>query len=212
MSFLSLKWVGRAISNNDTLGRLAYQLRLHEHARLDLHDLIQVQDWNTQCPVSPPKPLADLFEAYTGAVYEEKGWAATFEWLQDLFEPLIAASTEDFHNTEPNIPAHWHSPPMVPEESYCQQMLLEYLITKGEFLASSAQETLDALPPSSIFIFASNGSLGNDCDKVEVADHLIRYWICSIFVKLNPEMQKATAKAAHLVTVSSNQAVPVGTM
>ncbi|KAF8241030.1 hypothetical protein L208DRAFT_1463488 [Tricholoma matsutake] len=35
-------WVGRVISNNDTLGRLAYQLQLHEQARLDLHDLFQV--------------------------------------------------------------------------------------------------------------------------------------------------------------------------
>jgi hypothetical protein len=199
--FPFLKWVGRVISNNDTLGRLAYQLELNEHARLDLLDTIQVNDWNPQCCDSPPKPLADLFEAFTGAVYEEKGWNVTFQWLENLYKPLITAATEDFHNSAPNIPPHWHAPPMVPEDSYCQEMLLDYLSHKGEFLASSAQEALDALPLSSIFIFASNGSLGNDCDKVEVADHLIRYWICSIFVQLNPEMQQATAKAAHLVTV-----------
>ena len=180
---------------------MAYQLGLHEHARLDLLDLFQVQDWKPECCVSPPKPLADLFEAYTGAVYEEKGWNVTFQWLQSLYRPLIAVATEDFYNSSPSIPAHWHASPMIPEDSYCQEMLLDYLNNKGEFFRSSAQEALDALPPSSIFIFASNGTLANDCDKVEVADHLIRYWICSIFVHLNPEMQQATAKAAHLVTV-----------
>jgi hypothetical protein len=136
-----------------------------------------------------------------GAVYEEKGWNVTVQWLQTLYRPLIAAATEDFHNSAPSIPAHWHTPSMAPEGSHHQAMLLDYLNYKGEFLASCAHEALDALPLSSIFVFAPNGSLGNDCDKVEIADHIIRYWICSIFVQLNPEMQQATAKAAHLVTV-----------
>jgi hypothetical protein len=48
-------------------------------------------------------------------------------------------------------------------------MLLDYLKHKGEFLASCAHEALDVLPLPSIPVFAPNGSLGNDCDKVEVA-------------------------------------------
>lgn len=183
---LLCQWVTRVLTNNDTLGRLGYQLGLGQQARFSGSDARNVVDsWKPSETSRPPKALADLFEAYVGAVYKEKGWIATFSWLKCLFQPLLLAATNDFSRDEPRVPDSWIRAEFYDEYPLAHDSLSEYL--KGHpLIVDDAQESLQALPPSSIFFFNRTGHLANDCEKVEVATHLIDLWICRIFTEDNP--------------------------
>ncbi|PFH51131.1 hypothetical protein AMATHDRAFT_3268 [Amanita thiersii Skay4041] len=141
--------VGRMVSNNDTLGRVAYHLRLAEQAQLDTTDYC-VKNWTPQDTYSPPKGLADLFESYVGAIYEEHGFDVAMRWLEPVFTPLIEAATEDFMaSDDPDKKYdHWLIHQDIPEHSSQQDMLLDYFNYKCTFFSEKAQEALDFLPPS----------------------------------------------------------------
>ena len=196
------QFVGRVLSNNDTLGRIAYQLDLHKDAHLDQRDEFDVAEWSPRHTISPPKALADLFESYAGAVYEEHGWERVMDWLKQIFTPLLKPATEDFDrrsDTGRKFFDSWQSADQ--ELQDYQERILDYLEFKSKFLTEAAQSTLDALPASTQFIFSKDGSLGIDADKAELGTHLVNFWICKIFIRVYPHLHQATHKGAHLITV-----------
>lgn len=197
--------MGRALCNNDTIGRLAYQYRLHEEAIFNYHDDNEVKEWDPRHSLAPPKALADLFEAYVGALYEENGWNTMMTWLTALYKPLIQVATEDFLQkggdaTRP-LTESKSTKLLLAEVAGCQTRLLDYLNFKGPTLIESGQAALDALPPATQFFFSSDGSLVNDSDRAELATHLINFWICKIFIRVYPQLLQATYRGAHLITV-----------
>ncbi|KAF9444198.1 hypothetical protein P691DRAFT_678068 [Macrolepiota fuliginosa MF-IS2] len=197
------KVVDRAVSSNDTLGRLAYQLHLHRKARLDDIDSEDVFGWGPQHYTSPPKALADLFEAYAGAVYEEHGWDATKEWLETLFTPLIEKATED-HLKQSVLPGYLTQAIYISHElldnPVHQEKLHDYLEFKAKQFLTMAEPALSALPQSTKFVFGAKGDIGNDRDMVEIATHLVKFWVCEIFMSLYPENREALLKGPHLVS------------
>ncbi|KAG5645159.1 hypothetical protein DXG03_006783 [Asterophora parasitica] len=147
------QWLARRLSSNDTLGRIAWQLRLDTHpsTRLDLPDARQIRAWtpnthlNTHPGAAPPKALADLFEAYVGAVYcypapssapappgaRFSAWPATYALLAPLLSPLLTAATHDVLFTlspeEHDVPAHWLTPDALPWSDRTQCELLAWI-------------------------------------------------------------------------------------
>jgi len=196
--------VGRVLCNNDTLGRIAYQTILHAEAIFGFHDKKRVKDWRPEDDVVPPKALADIFEAYVGAVYEEHGWDIVYGWLQTLYQPLIKIATEDFlAKTLLPIPDNGSKSidDMPRELVVYQARVWDYLYFKRSFLTEHGVISVDALPPSTQFLFSPSGELVNDSDRAEVAINLINFWICKIFMRVFPHLLEATYKGSHLVTV-----------
>ncbi|KAF8208187.1 ribonuclease III domain-containing protein, partial [Mycena galopus ATCC 62051] len=89
-------FVARKISNNDTLGRLAWWLHLDKYAVLSCQDAHAIRTWSPRRKGAPPKVLADLFESVVGAYCLERGWPALLSWLEPFFKPLMELSTQDF--------------------------------------------------------------------------------------------------------------------
>ncbi|KAJ3512342.1 hypothetical protein NLJ89_g3577 [Agrocybe chaxingu] len=168
------KVVGRVLCNNDTLGRIAYQLGMHQEAILGHHDKKEVKAWLPTSKESPPKALADLFEAYVGAIYEEQGWKVVIKWLTALYKPLMDLATEDFLNRpDPTRPIP-DRPSEEPQEIVVYQgKLLDYLEFKRASLVESGQEAIDALPSGVQFFFGIDGNLMNDADRAEWITRLI---------------------------------------
>jgi hypothetical protein len=184
---------------------LAYQYGLHEEAIFNYHDDNEVKDWDPRHNLAPPKALADLFEAYVGALYEEHGWDTVMTWLTALYKPLVQVATEDFLERSGDLgrpfPESKSTELLLAEVVVYQARLLDYLNFKGPNLVESGQSALDALPPATQFFFLDD-SLTNDSDRAELATHLINFWICKIFMRVYPQLLQATHKGAHLITVS----------
>ncbi|RDB23770.1 Ribonuclease 3 [Hypsizygus marmoreus] len=198
--------VGRTLCNNDILGRLGFQFRLHQEARLDLYVLSQIRRWGaygtSRRHRRPPKALADLFEAYVGAVFLENGWQFTFTWLENVYRPLVPAASHDFEQLIQRYPLRL-DPAGIPRR-FDKASMLQHLNPWRVFLVHSAEDVLHALPPSREFFFFPSGNLANDCDMAEVATHLINFWICTISLDLNPSLKDAPTggtQDAHFLTL-----------
>ncbi|KAJ7151378.1 hypothetical protein C8R43DRAFT_1190980 [Mycena crocata] len=169
-------FVGRKISNNDTLGRLAFWLELDKYAALSWEDADAIQSWSWRRLEAPPKVLADLLESFVGAYWLEHGWMALLSWLEPFFQPLVGLATEDFlrchRNTlkAPFYVSHWwrhRDGESISHKIY--QKLHQYLDNQRASLASIGRVAVGAIPLSTKFIFSTAGELVNDCDRVEVA-------------------------------------------
>lgn len=199
-----MKIVGRLVTNNSTLGRLTYQLHLEEFAELDDSEAQKVADWNTQAPWPPPKVLADLFEAHIGAVYEEYGWDFTKDWLSTLLRPLIEKANEDYLKNAlapPRYPYQWTyvtherlTSPTIEVRFY------DFLESRATSLASTAEPTLLLLPKDTKFIFGVYGDILIDSGTVEIAAHLVKFWVCEICMTLYPHNRDALYRAPHLIS------------
>ena len=83
-----------------------------------------------------------------------------------------------------------------------ENRLLDHLDISRMFLKAKGREAIDMLPLNSAFRFDEKGELQPpDCDRVEVAEHLVNMWICQIVAQHWPEYHRAKAKAAHLFSV-----------
>ncbi|EMD37057.1 hypothetical protein CERSUDRAFT_51627 [Gelatoporia subvermispora B] len=200
--------VSKKICTNDTFGRLAFCLNFHKDAKFDECDAREVQDWNPFCGNAPPKVLADLFEAYAGAVYIQHGLPRLRRWLEDLLEPLILVATAD----------HWlsaspesffgapmqYKPPYDPVvETRRQSMLLDYMEFKMNHLTRHGKPLKNALPQEVKFNFDSKGCLKDPSgERLEVATHFINMTICKITINTWPGYVRARSKGPHLFTVS----------
>ncbi|KAJ7625100.1 hypothetical protein DFH06DRAFT_1229867 [Mycena polygramma] len=205
-------FVGRKISNNDTLGRLAWWLHLDKYAALSREDAYAIQNWRPRrSRQPPPKALADLFESFVGAYCLERGWPALFSWLEPFFMPLVEIATQDFlrcHQDTIRSPCYvssWWRSEAGTNTLETDQRILRFLRLHQSSLTSMGRVAVEALPLSTQFIFGGvEGELMNDCDRAEIAHHLISQWICNIYVSIFPEHCRATARAAHLATAITN--------
>ncbi|KAJ7721028.1 hypothetical protein B0H16DRAFT_1335582 [Mycena metata] len=202
-------FVGRRLSCNDTLGRLAWWMHLDKHAALSSIDARAIRNWSPRRKRNPPpKVLADLFESFVGAYWLEHGWPALLSWLQPFFKPLVEIATEDFllsHRNTCKVPlyvSNWwrqRQGDSISQNSY--QQLVQFLDRQQRSLTSTGRVAVEAIPLSTKFIYSGDGELVNDCDRVEVAHHLISQWICSVYINSFPEIRRATSRAAHLASV-----------
>ncbi|KXN82371.1 hypothetical protein AN958_02628 [Leucoagaricus sp. SymC.cos] len=197
--------VDRLVSNNDTLGRLGYQLHLDTCAELDDSEGRKVVGWSPYDPRPPPKVLADLFEAYAGAVYEEYGWDVTQQWLSTLFKPLIEKANEDFFMNRSRISSRLLSRGTYATHERLSRPAVEanfgrFLEARAKKIATMAEPAMQALPRSTKFVFGPNGDIVTDCDRVEIATHLVKFWICEIFMTLYPEDCQASLNRSHLIS------------
>lgn len=192
---------------NDTLGRIAFYLRFHDNAVLTQADTDAIGKWAPHFSKHPPKMLADLFEAYVGAVYVQHGWTKVQTWLDRLFVPIVKAATGDYWNSVSPAQFLGITPPRTFEPNFthpkAQDQLLNYVEFKGEKLRDGARLVLDLLPVFTKFQFdRRTGRLQEpDVDRVEVATHLINMWVCQVVNQQCPEYNTARARAAHLFTV-----------
>lgn len=193
--------------NNDTFGRLAFYLRFHEDTELQRQDRRELEDWYPLSSDKSPKVLADLFEAYAGAVYIQHGWKKLRRWLDGLLEPVVKAATGDYWVS--STPQQMFGPPSRPggqhkytPETRNQKDLLDYVERKKELFKTSGRAVVKMLPKSTGFRFDRNGWLEEpDCARLEVAVHLINMWISDIVADLWPEYHHATARAARFLSV-----------
>jgi hypothetical protein len=155
--------------------------------------------------LSPPKVLADLFEAYAGAVYEENGWEFTKQWLSSIFTPLIGKANNDYLRNAKLLPRYPDKGTYITfERSYSTTIHVkfhEFLESGISKLVVMAEPVLSALPKSIKFVFGTNAEIGADCDKVEIATHLVKFWVCEIFMSLYPKTREALFKGPHLASV-----------
>jgi hypothetical protein len=179
---------------------MASCLRLDEYANLASADRDAIANWNPQIRHKPPKVLADLFESHVGAIYLFHGWNKAWTWIQLLFEPLAKMATGDFWYFDLRLmPAGYYNSS---SESGDMGKLLDFYLFKKDYLIARGQDALDSLPASTLFSFTDSRTLESpNCERLEVAVHLINLWICRICLKLWPEYHRATAKAAHLLSV-----------
>lgn len=193
------------------MGRISFYLRFHHHAELGKQDAEDVDNWSPFVADRPPKVLADLFEAYVGAVYVHHGWTKLYNWLEKLFVPIVKAATGDYWLTvSPDqllgISAPVRHKAMIPETRF-QGKLLDYVEYKRDTPKAGAGLALDLSLKSTKYRFdRCSGRLQEpDVEKVEVAVHLINMWICQIVMQHRPEYHTARAKAAYLLSVGDFQ-------
>ncbi|KAF7343413.1 Ribonuclease 3 [Mycena venus] len=141
------------------------------------------------------------------------GWSAdgrpSSHGLNRSSSPLMQIATEDFLLCQP-----FKAPPYVSNwwrqrnggtiNQAVFRQFLHFLGDQQESLTSMGQVAIEAIPLSTKFIFSGAGELVNDCDRVEVAHHLISQWICNIYVGIYPGNRHATARAAHLASTITN--------
>ncbi|KAI0050296.1 hypothetical protein FA95DRAFT_1639604, partial [Auriscalpium vulgare] len=65
------------ICTNDIFGRIAFCPHLDDVAEFDLVTEMRLEHWSLQSKHPPPKALADLLEAYAGAVFVHRGGAGS---------------------------------------------------------------------------------------------------------------------------------------
>jgi len=202
--------VGRVLSNNDTLGRLAHRLRLHEHASFDPEKKELVAGWSPKGVTVPPKGMADLFESYVGAVYVEKGWQAVLNWFTTLYAPLVPAAEDDFLCRHPGLNDVCLSPAFDGEPNIrgFQRQLVDSMTLSALILIKGAQELSENMPPSTIFTFDKSNGLANDSARELIGLDVINLWVCKICLHISPEILKATHHAAHLMTVRWLSKIP----
>lgn len=197
------------MSNNDTLGRLAFALRLHEKATVSRQDRLFIEEWDPQSFKRPPKVLADIFEAYVGAVYVHHGWPRLQQWLEKLFSPIIKAANSDYWlSITPDqlfgtVKFRDNNP--MPAGPWVLDEILDYISDKAKSLEEGAQVALKLLPKNTRFRFDRHtGHLQEpEADKVEIAAQLLKMWICQIVIMDRPDYIYATARGAHLFSVRS---------
>lgn len=199
--------MSRVISNNDTFARISYCLRFHVHAELTSQDQLLIDKWDPTSSLAPPKVLADLFEAYAGAVLIQHGWKRLRVWLERIFKPVIQVCTADYWHSTSGAEIFGESSSRrkqaIQPESKTEAKLLDYIEFKRTKTKEDGQQALDMLPENTIFHFGINGRLREpDSDRVEIAIHLVNLWICQIVIKFWPEYHHAKAKAAHMLSVS----------
>jgi hypothetical protein len=195
--------VSRVLSNNDTLGRLAHRLRLHEDASFDPEKKKLVTSWSPKGVTVPPKAMADLFESHVGAVYVENGWQAVVKWLTAVYAPLVSAAEGDFLGRHPGLNDVCLFRPFdgEPQVLEFQRRLVDSMTLSALILIKGAQELTRYTPPSTIFNFDKNNALANDSGLELIGIDVINLWVCKICLQISPEILKATNHAAHLMTV-----------
>lgn len=46
----------------------------------------------------PTKSFADAFETVIGKLFQDQGFAAVQQWVSTVFQPLIKAASDEYHN------------------------------------------------------------------------------------------------------------------
>ncbi|CAL1709610.1 unnamed protein product [Somion occarium] len=199
--------VRRVVCSNDTIGRLAFCLRFHVQANTDAQDRFSIDEWHPLSNDHPPKVLADLFEAYVGAVFVQHGWSILERWLNKLFTPIVKAATGDFWlSVSPEqlfgISSKTPKIKVMAPETKSQGKLLAYIEFKRDVLTAQGKLAVSALPPGTKYRFDQRTLRLQDPDaeRVEVAVHLINMWICQIVINFWPEYHTARARAAHMLS------------
>lgn len=104
--------------NRQSLASLALKLRLDSHLLLGKGEKRTGGDAN-------PTILAGVFEAFLAAVYFHHGFQKTFEYIEEMFSPLLEATLEE--------PVHFDYKPRLQE--LAQKLFKEapaYLLTREE--------------------------------------------------------------------------------
>ncbi|KIM41426.1 hypothetical protein M413DRAFT_148495 [Hebeloma cylindrosporum] len=199
---LQYRVVSRVLSNNDTLGRLAHRLRLHEQAAFDPEGKESVAGWSPQGVTVPPKAMADLFEAHVGAVYVDKGLDAVVKWFKTLYGPLVPSAEGDFLGRHPgsydvcllqDCDGH-------PKIQDFQRRLVDSLTLSALTFVEKGGELLRHTPPSTVFTYDDKNGLANDSSLELIGLDIINLWVCKLCLKISPNILKATQHAAHLMT------------
>ncbi|KAG6849705.1 hypothetical protein H0H93_006088 [Arthromyces matolae] len=183
--------VARKLSNNDTLGRIAHQLRLPQHAsaRIDRKDRWAAEDWSREQLGSPPKLFADLFESYTGALFLRYGWHYTHSWLKKVYSPITAAADRDALLTTDVAPRKWSAPDTHPWSQKSQWAFEDFIEERGPDMKQAIKAALQALPRSEI-----------SPRREEVGMQLFKLWICELSFRLYPELHCARGRGAHFLS------------
>lgn len=181
---------------------MAFQLGLDRKAHLDDTDLKSIIDFSPRYSISPPKALADLFEAYVGGVYEEYGWNITKDWLEILLKPLVEQATEDYiERPETSLIRGVYVSHKLLHKVEHHQKLFDYIEPRAEDFEIMAGPALFPLSQGLKFVIGPRGDIGNDRNMVDIATHLVKFWICQAFMSEYPENRKAYTKAPHLISV-----------
>lgn len=195
--------VVRALCTNDTFGRIAYSLGLHRKAALTASEKADIDAWDPHSPGRPPKVLADLFEAYVGALYHERGMPAVKKWLDRLFDSLDSAASKDLASelrTAPETPSGSRTRGgncWVTQEEI--ELLEDFIWEKRDDLRRRCSGFLDSLPKD--FFIVTNKT--PDSLRLELGDALLKLFIANQIVLQWPWYFHALNGAPHTATVSS---------
>ncbi|KAG6876977.1 hypothetical protein C0992_011160 [Termitomyces sp. T32_za158] len=193
----------RKLSNNDTLGRIAHQLRLPQHAsvRLDSADRRAADAWSACRSGSPPKLFADLFESYMGALFLRHGWHYTHAWLKKVYEPIVAAAARDAFSTTEVAPSLWCISDAQPWPQQIQRAFEEFIDERKAEMQEAIKVVMQSLPRPEV----SSG-------KKEVGMQLLKLWICELAFRVYPEMHSARDRGAHFLSCITNALVSDSTL
>ncbi|KNZ81140.1 Ribonuclease 3 [Termitomyces sp. J132] len=185
----------RRLSNNDTLGRIAHQLRLPQHAsvRFDSADRCAVEAWSRCKLGSPPKLFADLFESYMGALFLRHGWHYAHAWLKKVYEPLIAAAARDAFSTTEVAPLLWSVPDAPPWPEQTQWAFEDFIDEREAEMREAIKVAMQSLPRSEV-----------SSRREEVGMQLLKLWICELAFGVYPEIQSARDRGAHFLSRITN--------
>ncbi|KZS96625.1 hypothetical protein SISNIDRAFT_406986 [Sistotremastrum niveocremeum HHB9708] len=193
--------VTQTLCTNDTFGRLAYSLGLHTHAKLTPSQQESIKAWNPSSWESPPKVLADLFEALIGGIYSTYGMRGIREWLEAFFDSLDSDTWKDLSLPVHVVPVQEPRPKSRKETwitSVEQDLLVNWIRANSSSIWVQATHFLDELRPG-FSVHSTTYPL-----KAEVGDAHLRLFICNEIIRRYPWYLQAASGASHLATVRSS--------
>ena len=147
-----------------------------------------------------------------GAVFLEHGFLTLDNWLRTIFEPILNAATKDYWDSPTRTLAFYrdHRFSAFNGAPYLQRRLLDYIGAERDFFEDRLSGVLRTLPKNTIFYFDEHEYLEEpDNERLEVATHFLNLCICHTIIRIWPQYGHARAKAAHLASTVTGEAIYV---
>ncbi|KAG5652513.1 hypothetical protein H0H81_004785 [Sphagnurus paluster] len=173
-------------------------LNLHAHASLSPADAHAIQNWSPASSSStPPKVLADLLEAYIGALYTSSDWGPTYTCLRAVYAPVLAAAARDvIFTAAPRahiVPPRWRAPDALPWSAYIQHVFLAFIRTRAEQMRTSWEAALGVRKNARAVL------LGGEDE--EIGEQALKLWVCDAAMQTVPTLVVGDARGPHFLTM-----------
>ncbi|KZS96559.1 hypothetical protein SISNIDRAFT_547906 [Sistotremastrum niveocremeum HHB9708] len=219
-----------ALCTNDLLGRLTHTLSLHTTASFPPPTHALISAYSPTSSQHPPKPLADLFESYIGAIYKIQGLVGVYAWLYKYFDWLEVDVWDDLNEKLGRDADYggegerWNDPVFVDNTNYdpARHLFLPRDKSKESseldqsWISSFIRHTRHSISSSSSalftrvdlldlpeFKFEDGGVLLMEPHsmRLEMGECLLNFWIVDLMMGEWPWYEYSISGAPHLATL-----------
>ncbi|KZT33377.1 hypothetical protein SISSUDRAFT_1132585 [Sistotremastrum suecicum HHB10207 ss-3] len=217
-----------ALCTNDLLGRLTHTLSLHTTASFPPPTHALISAYSPTSSQHPPKPLADLFESYIGAIYKIQGLVGVYAWLYKYFDWLEVDVWDDLNEKLGRDADYggegerWNDPVFVDNTNYdpARHLFLPRDKSKESseldqsWISSFIRHTRHSISSSSSALFTRVDLLDYEkfsfdgvllrephSMKLEMGECLLNFWIVDVMMDEWPWYEYSISGAPHLATL-----------